>query len=196
MSKSSPGGRIDGRLLRTERSRQAVVEAVVALLEEGEVGPTARMVSERSGVSHSTLFRLYADLDTLYSDAIAHRAARIRGMFVDFDVSADRTARITALVDNRARIYEAIAPVRRQAVVLAAKSEPVREGLRRFDAYHRDQVKGLFANEFSNSEPLRVSLVASLTSWDMWQRLREGEQLPAPKAKAALISALDALLEG
>ncbi|MEM7020756.1 MAG: hypothetical protein AAF512_25870, partial [Pseudomonadota bacterium] len=51
----------DGRTLRAERNRQTIAETFLDLIEQGELNPTAQMLSEYSGVSTSTIFRLYED---------------------------------------------------------------------------------------------------------------------------------------
>ena len=40
----------DGRRLRSERSRQAIIDAMLGLVEEGVLIPTAQQVSSRAGV--------------------------------------------------------------------------------------------------------------------------------------------------
>src|SRR4051812_40199139 len=41
----------DGRNVRAERTRKAVVEALLELLDEGDVRPTAERIAVRAGVS-------------------------------------------------------------------------------------------------------------------------------------------------
>jgi hypothetical protein len=53
MSKKEAGQVVDGRRLRTERSRTAIIEGMVALQEEGILVPTAQQVADRSGINIS-----------------------------------------------------------------------------------------------------------------------------------------------
>ncbi|MCX8266822.1 MAG: TetR/AcrR family transcriptional regulator, partial [Planctomycetota bacterium] len=64
---------LDGRNLRAEKNRKLVAEAFFELLEDGESNPTAQMISKRSGVSTSTLFRLYEDLEALHIAVLTAR---------------------------------------------------------------------------------------------------------------------------
>jgi TetR/AcrR family transcriptional regulator of autoinduction and epiphytic fitness len=59
------------------RSRRAVVEAFIDLLNEGVLQPTTQQVSDRSGVSPSTIFRLFEDLDGMYSEAFSVQTERV-----------------------------------------------------------------------------------------------------------------------
>jgi AcrR family transcriptional regulator len=75
--------KLDGRNLRAEKNRKLVAEAFLKLLVDGESNPTAQMISERSGVSTSTLFRLYEDLEALHIAVLAARVEQLREYFVD-----------------------------------------------------------------------------------------------------------------
>ena len=58
-SHSNPG---DGRRLRRERNRDAVIEALLDLFGEGNLQPSTDEIAVRSGVSARSLFRgLYQD---------------------------------------------------------------------------------------------------------------------------------------
>ena len=47
---------IDGRRLRSERTRQHIIEAYLAMLREGSGIPTAAQIAERAGYSVRSLF--------------------------------------------------------------------------------------------------------------------------------------------
>ncbi len=64
MTDASP----DGRVLRSERSRESIVEALFELIGEGVLRPTAQQVAERAGVGLRTVFRHFSDMDTLFAE--------------------------------------------------------------------------------------------------------------------------------
>ena len=51
----------DGRLLRSERSRQQIIDATQELVNEGVLVPTAQIVADRAEVGIRTVFRHFAD---------------------------------------------------------------------------------------------------------------------------------------
>jgi AcrR family transcriptional regulator len=57
----------DGRRKRSETSRQRIVEAMIALVGEGHMSPSAEQVATRAGVGLRTVFRHFADMDSLYA---------------------------------------------------------------------------------------------------------------------------------
>ena len=70
----------DGRLLRSERSREQIVDALYELIGEGHMQPTAQQVAERSGVALRSVFRLFSDMDALYATTVAENDAVKRGL--------------------------------------------------------------------------------------------------------------------
>ena len=62
----------DGRTLRSLRTREAIVDATIGLLEEGDLRPTAPRVAERAKVSVRSVFQHFDDLERLHA-AVAER---------------------------------------------------------------------------------------------------------------------------
>src|SRR5262245_26963929 len=59
---------LDGRTQRAERSRVAIVRALFELIGEGNPQPTAQQVAERAEVGLRSVFRHFADMETLYAE--------------------------------------------------------------------------------------------------------------------------------
>ena len=72
---------VDGRRARRHRSRDLAVDALLDLLNEGVVRPTAQQVAERSGVSLRSIFRIFDDVESLNAAACARQVTRVRHLF-------------------------------------------------------------------------------------------------------------------
>jgi AcrR family transcriptional regulator len=168
---------IDGRTARAVRTREAIVDACIALVDEGDVRPTASKVAERAGVSVRSVFQHFDDLEGLYA-AIANRLVdRLRGVRVVVDDTLPLDERIADLVRNRSRALEILTPIRRAAAVHAPFSPEVRA---RLDAGHmmlRSELERVFADELAKrNEPARTQLLDALDttlSWPSWENLRK-----------------------
>ena len=57
--------RSDGRLQRSERTRQALIEAYLDLLRENPQIPTAGEIAKRAGCSIGSVFERFSDFLTL-----------------------------------------------------------------------------------------------------------------------------------
>ena len=178
--------RMDGRSLRSVRSRRAVVEAFIDLLNEGVLQPTTQQVSERSGVSPSTIFRLFEDLDGMYSEAFAVQIERVAHLLVPVPQTGTLEDRLHQLVRARARLYEEVAPVMRFQARSVASFAGARSNRSLGNAYLREEVATTFATELADAPAGTLESVDALTSWEIWERLRSVQGLSVPKARSTL----------
>ncbi len=164
-----------------------MVETFLDLLGEGVVQPTALQVSERCGVSMSSIFRLFEDVEALHAAAINAQIDRVAHLIVDLDASAPFERRLHSLVESRARLFEAISPVRRMAVRLATTSAAIRADLDLSDEFFRAQLAELFAVELSVLSPARrrdvLDTIDAMTSWETWERVRGRQGVSARRAR-------------
>ena len=58
----------DGRILRTQRSREAIINAAYQFMEVEGTIPTAQVVADAAGVTIRTLFRHFPEMDLLYRE--------------------------------------------------------------------------------------------------------------------------------
>jgi AcrR family transcriptional regulator len=188
--------RMDGRNQRAEKNRQLVAEAFLKLLVDGESNPTAQMISERSGVSTSTLFRLYEDLEALHVAVLTERVQQAREYFVDVPIQLPLNERVRQLVKLRSSYYEKIGNVRRYAVARRSVSKVVDRVLRRNEKRLYSQIQRLFAAEISELEQASDVLLGidNITSWETWDRLRTVQKLSVKRAKVVVETTLMRLL--
>jgi AcrR family transcriptional regulator len=184
----------DGRTLRRVRSMDAAVDAILDLLQEGSAYPTAQQVAERSGVSLRSIFRLFEDVEGLNRAAVERQAHRIAALLVELPVDGTVDARIAALVESRATVWDTIAPVRRYALRLAATSDVIATELARTQRFFRGQVRTLFAAEVKGDDDL-LEAVDAAASWDTWELLRRGHGLSRAASSRIVTRTLSALLK-
>lgn len=192
------GARRDGRSLRAERTRSALVQALLELLDSGEVRPTAEMIAARAGVSPRTVFQHFPDRDGLVAAAAAAQEERVRGMIAPIDVALPLEPRLDAFLDQRAEVLETVSGMRRAAILLEPFSELVAEKLRLVRAGARAEVAYVFAAEIAvlparQGEELLEALAAA-ASWPSWDALRRHQGLDPGAARAVVRRMLAALL--
>lgn len=78
---SPPSAESDGRKKRSENSRAAILAAIIELVEEGYLMPTAQETSERAGVGIRSVFRHFADMDGLYTEMNVHAIKQFDRVF-------------------------------------------------------------------------------------------------------------------
>src|SRR5258707_7483335 len=110
--------RLDGRFVRSIRTRYAVVDALLDLLGEGDLRPTAARIAERAGVSLRIVFHHFDDLEAIYSELADRQAERVKPLTVPISISLPFARRVEEFSAQRGRLLETLSPVRRSAVLI------------------------------------------------------------------------------
>lgn len=190
---------VDGRRAGRERNRNAVVDALLDLYQEGVISPGAQDVADRSSVSRRSLFRYFDDMDELCRVAIDRQSARVSHLFEIEDLGeGPLAARIDRIVRQRTQLFEAIAPVARIVRLRAPFMPIIAEELARSATLLRAQLARHFARELdglgtdARSETLAAAdVLASFESFDL---MRRAQSLSLGDAGAAMRRGLAALL--
>lgn len=176
--------RMDGRSLRSVRTRRTVIEAFLDLVNEGEERPTSQKVAERSGVSPSTIFRLFDDLDGMYAEALSIQAERVADLLTAIPPEGTVEERVQRQVRARSRLYEEVAPLIRFQSRLVPSSTGARANRQTVNSYLRAQLARLFADELRTAPDGTLDAIDALTSWEMWERLRTTQGLSVARSEA------------
>jgi AcrR family transcriptional regulator len=190
--------RMDGRALRSERTKQLIIEAYLDLLRESPEIPTAARIAKRAGYSVRSVFERFDDLlalslaaaDYAFAEGLAQAAIR--------DLDGTREQRLRAQVETRAGICERWLPLWRVLLHNQAESDFLRTRI----GLMRDAVWARLALMYrAELDPLpepdrRKILIAleQLTDFESWGRMRERHRLSVEEAIEAWIVAIDRLL--
>lgn len=196
MSTSAPV--IDGRRLRSERTRQLIIEAYLSLLRDSPQVPTSARIAERAGYSVRSVFERFPDLMSLriaatdYAFARGTASARLR------DLDGDRATRIRSQVETRASTCETWLPMWRALNTNQGDSDELRARVRLARDLIYRRLELMYQAELSTlSEPVRrYTLIAleALTDFESWGRMREDYGLTIGEASEVWIRAIDRLL--
>lgn len=166
----------DGRTARAQRTRRAIVDALLALIEDGDLAPTAPRIAERAGVSLRSIYQHFEDLEALFGAAATRQLERVLAMASPIPPTGSVEDRLTAFVRQRAEVLEAMSPVRRAALLQEPFSRKLRESRRSMEGLGRLEIGRLFAAELDRLAPAeRKDVHAGLTasaSWSAWDHLR------------------------
>ncbi len=166
----------DGRRLRSERSRQAIIDAMLQLVEEGVLVPTAQQVSDRAGVGIRSVFRHFSDMESLFASADVIIRAQYQGLFSGGDREGTLEERVQHAVEQHALAYEAIgnhflttkAQMWRYPILQEQYTRAQRQLRRDLD----DWLPELQSVPADDRE-----LVDAVASFEYWHRLRENQGL-------------------
>ena len=175
----------DGRVRRSERSRAAIIDAVLELVSEGVLLPTAQQIAERAGVGIRSVFRHYTDMESLFEAMSERWRSEALSFLAHPPENATLEDRALALVRRRAELFERFAPIQRSKLLLVWKSEDVRRDQEAgYTALRRERERWL--PELDAADPAIVEALEATTSFAHWNQLREGQRLDGAQLLAAL----------
>ena len=185
MTRGRTVARTDGRIQRAERSREAIVEALLGLVGEGTPVPTAQQVADRAGVGIRTVFRHFADMESLFAELSERLRAELAPLLRGRAPEGSVEARLRELALRRARLFERIQPFRRSTQILRWSSPFLEEQLRSDHRELRAELRR-WLPELEGAEPDRLEALDAALSYDFWNRLRFEQRLGPKRAQATL----------
>jgi AcrR family transcriptional regulator len=190
--------RIDGRRQRSERTRQTIVEAYLALLRENPHVPTAAQIAERAGYSVRSIFERFPDLLALRIAATDHAFAVGNAEAVPRNSDADRATRLRSQVETRARTCEQWLPLWRALNANQGESVELKTRIRLAREMIMKRLEFMYQPELGTLSEIdrkrTVIALEALTDFESWGRMRDLYGLTFEQACALWARAIDHLL--
>lgn len=189
----------DGRTLRRDRNREAVVEAALALVDEGVVDPSVEQLTTRSGLSARSIFRYFEGLDDLRRAVIGAYFERLQPL-LDTELAADEPldSRIKRFVDTRIRFNQSIEGPARTAQARAHVTPIIADDIQHFRRVLDASVRKYFAPELKERSKTAaddlIAVIDVLVSFDSWDQLTRDHGRSKAQVKRAWAMALLSLL--
>ncbi len=187
------GRSADGRRRRSESSRDKIVEAMLALVAEGQITPSAEQVAGRASVGLRSVFRHFKDMESLYA-AMTARLARNYEMWLVPYKSSEWRGQLSETTERRLTTYEKLMPFKRAADAHRHESATIQAEHARTLAFMRAKLKSILPEEIAG-DALTFEAIDLLLSFETWQRLRMDQKLSARKAEAVVRAQVDRLAE-
>ena len=185
---------IDGRRARSERSKQAIIDASLALMQEGNLIPTAQQISDRAGVGIRSFFRHFEDMDTLFATIEEQTRDTTEALFLGGDRDGTLEERILHAVERRADGYEIESNTILSTSALLWRSETLRKNYARYQRGLRKDLED-WLPELKNLPRTQREAVDALASFEMWHRLRYHQGLGKQAAIDVVVGLLNSLVK-
>jgi AcrR family transcriptional regulator len=190
--------RVDGRRQRSERTRQAIIEAYLELLRRNPRMPTAAQIAAEAGISTRSIFERFSDLNALTLATADHAIAQAQAEAVARDVDADRPTRIRSHVVTRSLACERWMSLWRVLVTAQDALGELRARVKLTRLANIERMKLMYRAELSTlAEPARERLLlalATLISFESWNQMRDCHGLSIEAAQEVWRSAIDRML--
>lgn len=184
----------DGRRRRGQDSRARIVQAMLDLVREGHVSPSAELVAERAEVGLRTVFRHFKDLESLYREMSGVIEAELMALADTPFKGAAWRERVLELVERRGWAYERIAPFQRASEVHRHQSAALDAHKAKLVAGAREILRRELPADLAGQRDV-FEAIDLLLSFDAWRRLREDQALSTQAAADVLKAMIAALLD-
>jgi len=168
----------DGRTLRSMRTREAIVDATIALLEDGDLRPTAPRVAERASVSVRSVFQHFDDLESLHASVAERLVDRVAVLLLPIDPGLPLEVRLERFLHQRCQLLEVVSPIRRAAGVHGPFSKDITSFLHDGQTFLRAELEHTFGPELdaapAHERTDRLDALDLALSWPTWEGLRAG----------------------
>lgn len=181
----------DGRHLRGERSRKAMVDVACEMMDQGILAPTAQEIADRAGVGIRTLFRQFEGMDGLYAAVEKLKRPVYDAKFAGGNREGSLRERLLHAVGQHARAYEELSNVILSTLNQRWRSPVLSKNYARANNRLRKDLED-WLPELTSMPRSRREAVDAVASFEMWHRLREHQHL----SKDAAIDIVYDLLKG
>lgn len=181
MAKQNKLDNVDGRRLRSERSKRAIIDACTTLVNEGVLVPTAQLISDKAGVPIRSFFRHFPDMETLFR-TMDDELREVYAASLSREVpSGTLEERVGFLVDSNVKSFESARGIIESTKAQLWRYKILRDNYARWQRNARKNRERRIP-ELVDAEPMVQELVDGAASWEMWSRLRDHQKLSATKS--------------
>jgi AcrR family transcriptional regulator len=189
---SNTDAREDGRRLRSKTSRDKMVAAMIELVREGAIMPSADQVATRAEVGLRTVFRQYKDMETLYAAMLGGLSQYYQG-WADPLTAPDWQGQLAELADRRITTYERLLPFKRAGDAHRHMSTSIESENVRMLALMRARLRLLVPAGVSDT--VGFETLDLIISFAAWQRLRSEQNLSVEQAREVVLGHVARFIE-
>jgi AcrR family transcriptional regulator len=184
----------DGRKHRSQKSQTLIVNAMLELVAQGNLEPSADQIAEIAKVGRRSVFRHFKDMDSLYREMNLSITASVSSALDQPFQATDWRGKVVELVDRRGAVFEKLKPFMLSAQVHRHRSPFLKSASLQFAQQARELLVKHLPKEAVRDAAL-VEALDMLLSFGTWWRLRDVQGLGVAKAKLVLKRAIQALLK-
>lgn len=183
----------DGRRMRSDRSRQLIVESMLYLVNEGNLQPTAQQVADHASVGIRSVFRHFEDMESIFEMANELSRDHYTGLFSGGNREGSLQQRILYATQYHAEAYETLGNVFLSVIGRRWNSAVMRKN---YATHQRNLRKDLdqWLPELKNLTPSRREAVDAIASFEYWHRLRGIQSLSKQSSIDTIVEMLELLM--
>lgn len=184
----------DGRIQRSQRSREKILRAYWELMLGGDMEPSAAAIAEHAGVGLRSVFRHFDDLDTLLLELMSLCYDEVTPQFLKPLKSINWKDQILELVERNVEIWERIKVPHTAGELGRFKSQILMDDYKRSRNLEISGIRAILPKDINNYDNVLFALDSTL-SFSTIRRLREDRKLSIPKVKNIMSLLVKSILD-
>jgi len=184
----------DGRIQRSQRSREKILRAYWELMLGGDMEPSAAAIAEHAGVGLRSVFRHFDDLDTLLLELMSLCYDEVTPQFLKPLKSINWKDQILELVERNVEIWERIKVPHTAGELGRFKSQILMDDYKRSRNLEISGIRAILPKDINNYDNVLFALDSTL-SFSTMRRLREDRKLSIPKVKNIMSLLVKSILD-
>ena len=184
----------DGRIQRSQRSREKILRAYWELMLGGDMEPSAAAIAEHAGVGLRSVFRHFDDLDTLLLELMSLCYDEVTPQFLKPLKSINWKDQILELVERNVEIWERIKVPHTAGELGRFKSQILMDDYKRSRNLEISGIRAILPKDINNYDNVLFALDSTL-SFSTMRRLREDRKLSIPKVKNVMSLLVKSILD-
>ncbi|MDG2116208.1 MAG: TetR/AcrR family transcriptional regulator [Porticoccaceae bacterium] len=183
--------KVDGRRLRSDRSRQVIVESMLYLIEQGNLTPTAQQVANHAKVGIRSVFRHFEDMEAIFKTADDLWRNGFDENLKLPDAKLPLAQRIQQAAEQLGSAYEDNSNILKSTATRRWRSAFLQQNYASYQTRIRTDILRSLPEIEQLSNNKKEAIIGVL-SFEYWDRMREHQALSAE----ASINLISELLQG
>ena len=183
--------KVDGRRLRSDRSRQVIVESMLYLIEQGNLTPTAQQVANHAKVGIRSVFRHFEDMEAIFKTADDLWRNGFDENLKLPDAKLPLAQRIQQAAEQLGTAYEDNGNILKSTATRRWRSAFLQQNYASYQTRIRTDILRSLPEIEQLSNNKKEAIIGVL-SFEYWDRMREHQALSAE----ASINLISELLQG
>lgn len=184
----------DGRRQRSQRSRQKILEAMWAIMLDGDMDPSAAEIAEKAGVGLRSVFRHFEDMETIHRELVLLAEAKVTPHMMQPYKAQYWKGQLEELVSRTVDLWDPLLVPHTAVETRRFKSEILMDDYKRSRMKELSAVKAVLPVDIPNHETVLLSLDAILCFSNI-RRLRKERKLSVEKTKAVMTHMVEAIIK-
>lgn len=177
---------IDGRMQRSNKSREKVVKAFLELINSGRFTPSAEEVAKKANVGLRTVFRRFNEMELLYRELVVETEKWFTPAIFEPLKSDKWEEQLQEVFERKVSIYERMMPYILAMLVYQYQSAFMKEKLNLWTNLEKKVLEKVLP--FSQTEfPQLFAAMEVTLSYNTWNHLRNDQKLSINEAQESML---------